>query len=360
MTGLLVIAILVFLVVIHELGHFTAAKLFGVRVDEFGVGYPPRALRICKIGDTEYTLNWIPFGGFVRLYGDDGEKDHGPGALMRASKGARAVILAAGVFMNLIAGWALYTGAIALGVPRAVSEASTSAQLIVTSTVPGSPAENVGIQAGDRIVGVSDEKGYTLAELAPGAMSDFVAARGGKDVSITYIRAGATSTVLAKPAHAVIASEADRPALGVGLALVSNQPEPIGKAAILALGSVQHALVSVVGGIGQMITGALRGESVLSDVVGPVGLAGVVGDAARHGLGDLFALAAFISVNLAVVNLIPVPALDGGQLFVLAVESVRRKPVPRFFVQILNAVGIAGILFLMIVVTYHDIARLFI
>src|SRR3989344_6786088 len=116
LTVLLVIAILVLLIVAHELGHFIAAKVFGVRVEEFGVGYPPRAFTFGKIGDTEYTLNWIPFGGFVRLYGDEGEGQHGRGSLVDSPRWKQAVILVAGVAMNAIAAWALFAFAFHLGV----------------------------------------------------------------------------------------------------------------------------------------------------------------------------------------------------------------------------------------------------
>src|SRR3989344_5944280 len=118
MTILLVILILFALIIVHELGHFIAAKISGVKVTEFGVGYPPTALRLGKIGDTEYTINWIPFGGFVRLFGDAGESARGSGSFVDASRGKQIVILFAGVLMNLLAGWALFTVGYTLGIPR--------------------------------------------------------------------------------------------------------------------------------------------------------------------------------------------------------------------------------------------------
>src|SRR3990167_4784489 len=120
LTALLVIGILVFLIIVHELGHFIVAKICRVRVDEFGVGYPPRAFTLGKIAETEYTLNWIPFGGFVRLFGDEGENQHGRGSLMDSPRWKQAIILIAGVAMNAVAAWALFTVAFHTGVPRAV------------------------------------------------------------------------------------------------------------------------------------------------------------------------------------------------------------------------------------------------
>ncbi len=358
MTALLVVAILVLLIVVHELGHFAAAKWFGIRVEEFGIGYPPRALTLGKIGDTEYTVNWIPFGGFVRLFGDEGEKQHGSGALMDASRGVRAMVLVAGVAMNVLMGWALFTYALHLGVPRAVDESTPGAYLLITNVVAGSPAEAAGLAEGDRVVAVTAQDA-TLADLTPGTVSDFISARAGKQVSITYMRTGVTSTVVARPANAIIPDEASRPALGVGLALVSDAPLSWGSSALAAFGSVRDAFTAVVGGLWTMLADTFHGKSAVADVVGPVGLVKVVGDAAKHGFGNVLALAAFISVNLAVINLIPIPALDGGRIFLLGFEAIFRKDAPRLFVQILNIIGVACILLLMIVVTYHDIARLF-
>ncbi len=358
MTALLVLAILFALVVFHEFGHFIAAKLFKVRVEEFGVGYPPRAFSFGHIGETEYTLNWIPFGGFVRLFGDEGDKAHGTGSFRDAHRGAQAVILAAGVCMNLIAGWMLFTTALHLGVPRGVDEGARGAYLIVTSVTPASPAETARLSEGDHILSIVDDKGAALTSLTPGGMSDFVSARGGKELSITYVRAGATSTVTARPAHAIIPDEASRAALGVGLALVSDTPLPWSEAVFEAANSVQNSVTAVSGGLWKMVTDGFKGKSDIAQMVGPVGLVKVVGDASHNGVGNVIALAAFISVNLAVINLIPIPALDGGRLFLLAIEAVRRKDAPRYLVQILNLVGFAAIALLMILVTYHDIARL--
>src|SRR5436190_1173172 len=119
-TALLVIGILVLLIVIHELGHFLAAKIFRVRVEEFGIGYPPRAILIAKIGETEYTLNWIFFGGFVRLFGDEGESQHGPRSFVDARRGVQAAILVAGVLANAILAYGLFAGALTVGIPRLV------------------------------------------------------------------------------------------------------------------------------------------------------------------------------------------------------------------------------------------------
>jgi regulator of sigma E protease len=356
-TALLVILILVLLIVVHELGHFFAAKLFGVRVDEFGVGYPPRAFLIGTWGGTQYTLNWIPFGGFVRLFGEEAD-GHGKGSFVDASRGKQALILVAGVFMNVVAAWVLFTGAYSLGILHIVDDASAvGAKLLVTDVVPGSPIDAAGIKPGDTVLEFSDDGG-ARAVLTPDGILDFVSTRGGKELTIAYEHLGMESTALVIPAHAVIENEAGRPAVGVGVALVTTEALSFTQAARAAGISTYNTFFLVTKGLGHIIGGALQGAPDLKGVTGPVGLVSVVGEASRSGIGYVLSLAAFISVNLAVINLIPIPALDGGRLMVVGLESIMRRSAPRLAVQMLNALGIALIILLMITVTYNDIARL--
>ena len=359
-TALLVIGILVLLIVAHELGHFIAAKIFKVRVEEFGVGYPPRAFLFGKIGETEYTFNWLPFGGFVRLFGDEGEKEHGRGSFVDAQRHVQAAILVAGVFANAILAWGLFAGALALGIPRVVENPrpGEQAHLVVADVVAGSPAEAAGITSGDEIVGLRDDKGTELAQLAADTVTDFVRARGGKQIFISYGRAGTTTVVALRPAHAVIENNAGMPAVGVALVLVSNDALPLHEALKESMYRTEDAFKQVATGLWSIVRGALAGQPNLADVVGPIGLVGVVSDAATHVFANVLALAGFISVNLAIINLIPIPALDGGRLVLLAVEAMWRRSAPRLFVQTLNLLGVVLIALLMITVTYNDIARL--
>lgn len=358
MTALLVIAILVLLIVVHEFGHFIAAKIFGVKVTEFGVGYPPRAFSFGVWGGTEYTLNWIPFGGFVRLFGDDDDGQHGRGTFIDSPRWKQAVILVAGVAMNAIAAWALFTGAYASGILHVVSDQSTPGeQLLITDVVAGSPADAAGIKVGDELIELRDARG-DHATLTPESVLDFVSARGGEDLSFTYVHLGATSTTTVSPAHAVVQQDAGRPAIGIGLAIVSAQSAPLPESMRAATRATLNTFTVVFSGLWHIFSTSLHGAPDLSDVSGPVGLVSAVGDAADNGLGYVLSLAAFISVNLAIINLIPIPALDGGRLVVVGIEAILRRAAPRLAMQTLNALGIALIILLMVTVTYHDIVRL--
>ncbi len=360
MTGLLVLGILVLLIVIHELGHFFAAKMFKVRVEEFGVGYPPRAFTFGTWGGTEYTLNWIPFGGFVRLFGEHGET-HQKGSFAGAPKYAQAIILVAGVTMNALGSWLLFAGALHVGIPRVIPEGKAitgETQLFVNSVLDASPASAAGIKPGDELTRIVDADTKEVAELKPSKIVEFIGSRGGKQLEVSYRRAEAIETVIVTPAHAVVESSANRPAVGFGLALVTDEALPWWKALIEAGPSTIAALQDTAKGLWTLVRDAAAGDPNLENIVGPVGLVDFVGNASRHGIGHVLALAAFISINLAVINLVPIPALDGGRLFLLGIEAIIRRPPPLLGVQILNFMGVGLIIILMVTVTYQDIVRL--
>ncbi|MBI4088267.1 site-2 protease family protein [Candidatus Kaiserbacteria bacterium] len=363
LTALTVIAILVFLIVVHELGHFIVAKLSGVKVEEFGIGYPPRAFTFGVFHGTEYTLNWIPFGGFVRLFGDSGEKEHGRGSLTDSPRWKQAGILVAGVAMNALAAWFLFTLAFHSGILQPVSaDAIPSGEhtlLIVSEVVSGSPASAAGLRPGDEILGIADAHGERIIDApTPDSIVAFVRTHAGEPLTVSYKSVGEERQTTITPSQGVLMQEAGQPALGVALVLVATVSEGWITAAQSGLSETLAAFKSVSLNLGAFFGGFFTGTADLSQVVGPVGIVSYVGAASQNGAGAVLMLAALISVNLAIINLLPIPALDGGRLVVLAIEAATRKSAPRLVVRLLNTAGIALIIFLMVTVTYHDIGRL--
>ncbi len=360
MTILIFILVIVALIVVHEFGHFVAAKLSGMRVDEFGIGYPPRALTIATAGETAYTLNWLPFGGFVKIYGEDGE-GAGPHAFSRQPRILQTLVLVAGIAMNLLFAYVLITGALVAGTPRALSDAELAnardVELVVSNVLPGTPAFTAGLLPADSILAAKDAKGEWRAA-DPKSFSAFIAASGGDAVALTVKRDGSERTIVATPAEGVAESDPFRFALGIEVAPVGVLPLSFGAAIVEGAHLTWSATKMTALGLGHFFYGILTLSADLSQVAGPIGIAGAVGSASSQGFGDLLSIMAIISINLALINLIPVPALDGGRLLFVIVESVIRRPIKASIAGSINMVGFAFLVLLMLVVTAHDIFKI--
>lgn len=374
MQVVLLIVILVALILVHELGHFIVAKLSGMRVDEFGIGYPPRALTLGKIGETEYTLNWLPFGGFVKIYGEDRDsKDtdhvgdttsHMGRAFSDKNRFLQALVLLAGIAMNLIFAWVLISGSLAFGTPRALDDSEIAqakdAVVTVSDILPGSPAEDAGMKAGDSILKVIADK-ETFVPLDPKAFTDFVAKdTTGTPITFDIRRDGEEIVLSAVPATHVIPAMPDRMALGIGVAVVGTVPVPLYRAPILGAEYTWEITKETAAGLAHFFLGIVTFSANLSQVTGPVGIAGAVGTASKAGLSSLVSLTAIISINLALINLIPIPALDGGRLLFVIIESITRRRINSNIAATVNTVGFGLLILLMVVVTVHDVWKLFV
>lgn len=263
--------------------------------------------------------------------------------------------------MNAVVAYLLFAVALHLGVPKPVETAlpGQHAQLIVSDIVAGSPADAAGIKPGDEITGVADGKGTRIIDtLTPETVVSFVKSRGGKPIDISYIHAGMISTATIIPANAVLPNAAGQPALGIALVLITTEQEPWSTAFADAFPATRSAFKMVANDLWILLQGAIHGRPDLAAVVGPVGIVSYVGEASQNGFGAVLMFAALISINLAIINLIPIPALDGGRLLVLGIEAILRRTAPRLAIQVLNALGIALIVALMVIVTYNDVARL--
>jgi len=361
MTVVLFIVILVLLIVVHEFGHFLAAKWSGMRVDEFGVGYPPRIAGFKK-GETEYTLNALPFGGFVSIYGEDDTDAASPRAFSARPRILQALTLVAGVAMNLLLAYVIIVGLLAAGTPRALTAEEAirapDASLVIAGVLPGSPAERAGLLAGDRVLSVSDE-GKEFSSTDPEVFTAYIGGQeAGGELSFTIARGEETLTLAAAPEIGIIPGEPDRSALGVSVATVGTVPVPWYRAPIEGAVLTWEITKEVAVGLTHFFASVFTLSANLAQVSGPVGIAGAVGDAYDQGFSPLFTITALISINLALINLLPIPALDGGRLLFVAIEAVIRRPIPTVFVRGVNMAGFAFLILLMVVVTASDIFKI--
>ncbi len=366
MNILLFLVILVVLILVHELGHFIVAKWARMRVDEFGVGFPPR-LWGKKIGETMYSVNLVPAGGFVKIFGEDAEELHGTaGDVSRSFAGkprfVQAVTLVAGVGANVILGWLLFSAAFMLGTPAALTPEPegklSDIRTLIVAVLPNSPAFSSGLMAGDEILAIAGG-GDILKTLNPESISAFIAGQGTEEVVIRYRRAGRDEEVSLVPQAGLISEEATRQAIGVTLGLVGTLKESFSGALIEGATLTAAILPAIAVALFSFIVGALTLSADFSQIAGPVGIVGLVGNAASLGFVSLITFTAFISLNLAIINLIPFPALDGGRLLFVGIEALKGSPIKPAIAHTLNSIGFALLILLMLVVTYNDLARLF-
>lgn len=357
--------ILLVLVLVHEFGHFIVAKKSGIRVDEFGFGFPPKLFGVKK-GETEYTFNALPLGGFVKIYGEnpDEESIAGPESsrsLVNRPKYIQAAVLAAGVFFNFLLAWFLLSAGFVSGLPTSVgvdlNNANVSSlSLTITGTLAGSPAEMSGLKTGDKIIFISSGV-ETLKEVNVQTMEDFIANHGGKEISISYKRGAQANTVSLIPKTGVVEGKA---AIGISMDMIGILKLPIHKALWAGLKLTGSLIGDTAASLFNLLKDAVVGHANISSLTGPIGLVGAVGDAEHLGFVYLLSLAALISINLGIINLIPFPALDGGRLFFLLIEWIKGSRINPKVANILNAVGFSLLIILMLVVTYHDVVRLFV
>ncbi|TAL49103.1 RIP metalloprotease RseP [Patescibacteria group bacterium] len=362
MSILIFIIILAVLILVHELGHFLAAKRAGIKVKEFGIGFPPSLWRKTA-GETTYSVNLIPFGGFVKILGED-PHDEDVSAEERArsmvykSRLIQATVLAAGVFFNIAFAWLLISLGYMSGLPTPISQAKTeirNPRLVVTLVTPDSPAARSEIKPGDAIISVSSGRN-SLQELTPQTVSNFIEAHGREQITVVHARGGQTYESILVPKEGIIAG---RRAIGVGMDIIGIQKLPVHQAFYEAAKTTVNLTIAIAKSIGKFIVDAFRGEGKLSQITGPVGIVGLVGDVSELGFIYVLSFTAFISVNLAVINMLPFPALDGGRILFLLIEAIKGSPIKPAVSRAVNGIGFAVLILLMIVVTIHDIVKLF-
>jgi regulator of sigma E protease len=361
---LLFLVILVVLVVAHEFGHFIVAKKAGIRVDEFAFGFPPRLFSIKK-GETRYSFNALPLGGYVKIYGENpGEVDaqaHDKKRSFTAQhRGIQSAVIVAGIVFNLLLAWILISAALMIGVPSPVDGAHaayvTNSALSVVEVRTGSPAERAGLTPGDAILSLGDGVDQVNTPSTPEQVSGFIGPREGKEILFSFRHGDETKTVSITPVSGIVP---DHGAIGIAMETLGTLRLPPHLA--LWEGAKQTVQLTQMTAVGlyKFFRQIIVGKPDFSQVTGPVGIVNSVGSAAGLGAGNLLFFVALISINLAVINIIPFPALDGGRLLFVIIEAIMRKPIKAVVANTFNIVGFALLMLLMVLVTYHDVVKLF-
>lgn len=340
MTILILIIGISLLILVHELGHFLAAKWFGLLVEEFGFGFPPRLWRR-KVGETVYSINALPFGGFVKIYGEQAGAAEGELAarsFSRQSVSRRAIIIAAGVIMNVFMGWLLLSGLYLVG--------SGQGAIVINEIAPGSPAAEAKLLPGDILAEFRTGKNLlSFVQSSQGNPAPFLVQRGGERFTVTMV-----------PRENPPAGEG---ALGIAFSEAGIPRYPFPQNFTKAFADSFYIIGQVFRALGTMVARIVTGGPVLRDLTGPVGIFQVANQAAEFGFAWLVHLIALISLNLAALNIFPFPALDGGRLLFLAIEKVRGAALSPKKENLANAVGFALLIALMVAVTVKDVAGLF-
>lgn len=355
------IVILSTLVLAHELGHFIAAKRAGIRVDEFGIGFPPRIFSK-KIGETRYSINLLPLGGFVKIFGETPDHESMDGkdsarSIIKKSKWIQAWVMGAGIVFNLLFAWLLLSGGFMVGMPYSVDDSRygplvKNPVLTVTQVLPKSPAELAGLKAGDKISQLSAgkivRKNPTVKEA-----QNFIADT--KEFSLTFARGAEAKTTIVRGEMGIVGV---RRAIGVSLDMTGKLKLSPLNAIFMGAATTLSLTAETAMGMYNLVKNIFIGQANFAAISGPVGIVGVVRDARVLGFVNLISLMALISINLAVINILPFPALDGGRLFLLLIESIKRSPIKAEVANIINGIGFLLLIVLMIFVTYHDVLKL--
>jgi len=362
LTIVVFILILGLLIFVHELGHFILAKRAGIKVEEFGFGFPPRIFGIKK-GETIYSLNLLPLGGFVKIYGEDGEKS---GSSKKDEKRAfynkpistRAVILVAGVTMNLVLAAFLLSIGYWLGLPAMVDDETTDlagARVQITQVVFDSPAGQAGIKMGDTIKELTFA-GQLLEISRVEQVQEFIDSYRGKEITVIIQRG---DEVLEKTLVPRISPPENEGPLGIALARTAIVSYPWYRALIMGITSTASLTWFIIVTLGTILWQLLLTGRLAVEIAGPVGIFDLTGQAAQLGFIYILQFTALLSINLAIINALPFPALDGGRLLFLAIEKIKGSPVSQKVERIAHTAGFVILILLMIAVTWRDIVRIF-
>lgn len=343
---LVFIPVLGLLVFVHELGHFLAAKWAGIRVERFSLGFPPRMIGK-KVGDTDYCISWIPLGGYVKMAGMidesmDTKVEGQPWEFMSKPVWKRVIVIAAGPIMNVLLTLAFFTVLhLTYGMPEVSNEP------VVAQVIDDSPAATIGLQANDRILSVNGQHVETWEQLTL-----LIHARPEKEIALEWEHQG-------ERLHAMVVPRRDsvdqKGRIGIG-PKIEIREVGVGESFVAACGRSWFLTREIGKFIGRLFSGR---ESVREGLAGPVQIMKMAGQFAREGLAEVVNFVAVISLQLALLNILPIPALDGGHLVFLGIEAILRRPVSVRARVVVQQVGMALLLALMVFIFINDFQKIF-
>lgn len=377
------------LVFVHELGHFTVARRNGVKVTEFGLGFPPRMVGVQFIGEedrlsskngrwriiwgevdgddknekadlseahekrmaggTIYSINWIPIGGFVKIKGEDGGFQDDSDSFSSKSPWVKFKILFAGVAMNFISAWLIIAVILMAGAPEISNEEAnvSGAKIQIVEVIAGSPAEEMGLKTGDEIVVTQNYQNISQFQ-------SYIKEHRGESTDILIRRGQEVKKMTGIPRMEASANEG---ALGIGLAQVVNHQYSWYQALGLGFFRLLVLIWSMILGLGEIMLSFFGWTKTSLEVSGPIGIANFVQQALILGWVYVMQLAAVLSANLAIINILPIPALDGGRILFVLIEKIKGRPVSQKIEQAFHSAGFVLLFILMIVVTFRDIYK---
>ncbi len=363
-TIIIFIIVLAVLVLAHEWGHFITARKFGCHVEEFGFGFPPRAFGVKskKFKGMTWSINWLPFGGFVKIKGENGEEQADKDSFAHKPAWQRITILAAGVIMNVLVAVVLMQLAMGFGVRRVLDDTISPSAIVeypevhITGALEDSPLIAAGAQPGDIIEAVEGYPFDVYGEITVEGIRQYLNAETTPDtLGVSVLRDGILTWVPDVSATEYNGSQA----WGVYLLETGEISYPWHIALWKGVEETVFITKETFKGLGGMVSGIFAGEGVSEDVAGPVGIAVITGQVLEQGFAQLLQFMALLSINLAILNILPIPALDGGRILFVLIEKIRGGKAVRAQIEgMVHFVGFVILLGLIVLVTYRDIANL--
>lgn len=370
-TFIVFVVILGLLVFVHELGHFFTAKKSGVSVEEFGFGLPPRIFGIYKDSQSKkwkkvgikshiapttiYSLNWIPLGGFVKIKGEQGENANDPDSFGNKPIGKRILIISAGVIMNIFLSAFLFFVGYTIGMPQEIDDSIgkfakiSNEQIIISGVFEKTPAQEAGVKPGDAIIDIDGQKFNNIENI-----QKHIKEKSGEEMNLHINRDGVETFIKVTPK---ILDTIESPVIGVDLTHIGVVAYPWYIAIWEGIKTTGFFLKEIVVAFFDLIKNLIVAQRVSVDLSGPVGIAVMTGEVTRLGFIYILQFAALLSLNLAVINFMPFPALDGGRALFLVIEKLRGKPVNPKVESLIHSIGLYALLILVVIVTYKDVIR---